>query len=1111
MHRKRLVATVAAAPLLFFASAAMATDIDTAVTTPVRTSDTNQDVKVTKDGSIKPTVTGPALLMDSNHDITNEGTISTTDVDGSVGMQSSGGRTGDITNKGIVSIVEDYTPTDTDPDGEDGPLTGDGDLDGPFAEGAGRYGILVTPGAGALTGNVINERGGSITVEGNGSAGISLESDLTGDLINRGTISVTGGNTTDGRSYGVRATGDVSGDVFLGGSVSAVGEGASAASIEGDVGDSVVIQGAYSARGYRYSTRPADEATRDILDADDLLIGGPAVQVSGNVANGILLDIRPTDEDEEEDDEDNDGIPDAEEGNASITSFGTAPALLVGSSTQSITVGAVGTGDNAFGLINRGTMSADGVYDEQAATALQIGGSGGTTTIEGGVRNDGSITARAFEADSTAVRLTNGATLDGVFLNKGTITSQVIGGSGPLNLPSPLPGAEGEYTATGVLFQAGSNAPTVNNAGVIAAAAFGEKSDAVAIRDLSDTVRTIQNTGRIQAVITPTDDAKDIDDPDLDPSNEVIEGEAIAIDVSASTLGVTITQSGIDDGDDGDDGIDDPDADGDGVDDADEPLIFGKVLLGSGADTLNIANGVLDGDIAFGAGADALNITGGAFVRGKLTDTDGLLDINIADGLLIAEGTDTLEATSLNIGGDGTLLVSIDAENEVSTRFNVDTANLADGAQLGVQIDGLLEFENLGDTKDFLVIDAGSLTVGDINQDLLGATPYLYNIGVVADTTANEVRMSVRRRTAAEAGLNASQTAAYDAFYLALGEDDGIRDAVLGEMTREGFLESYNQMLPDQGEGLFTALDYVSSSIGRAVGMRPDPKARYGPDSFWLQELNVQVKRDAGDTLGSDTKGFGFVGGYEAMDSKGGALGVTLAYVTAEEEDEAAKVGEQTSASLVELGAYWRKAAGSWLFSVRGGGGYAFFDGTRRFISVPQNDFFSPSLVRTAESEWNGLTASANATVAYEARFGGRYYMRPALGLDYFYLREDGREESGGGQGFDLTIEERTSDRLSGSAELALGAEFGRDVWWRPEVKVGYRHAFSGKVGDTVAAFAGGQAFTLVAADPGEGAAVLGFALRAGTPMSYLALEAEMERMKNEQRYKAQLSGRVMF
>src|SRR5690349_23477974 len=133
MHRKRLVATVAAAPLLVFAHAAWATDITTAVTVPVKTSDTNQDVKVTSSGSIKPTVAGPALLMDTNNDITNEGTIGTTGVNNSTGMQAQGGRTGDVTNKGRIEMVEDYTPTDTDPDG-DGPLTGDGDLDGPIAQ-----------------------------------------------------------------------------------------------------------------------------------------------------------------------------------------------------------------------------------------------------------------------------------------------------------------------------------------------------------------------------------------------------------------------------------------------------------------------------------------------------------------------------------------------------------------------------------------------------------------------------------------------------------------------------------------------------------------------------------------------------------------------------------------------------------------------------------------------------------------------------------------------------------------------------------------------------------------------------------------------------------------
>ena len=68
-------------------------------------------------------------------------------------------------------------------------------------------------------------------------------------------------------------------------------------------------------------------------------------------------------------------------------------------------------------------------------------------------------------------------------------------------------------------------------------------------------------------------------------------------------------------------------------------------------------------------------------------------------------------------------------------------------------------------------------------------------------------------------------------------------------------------MLPDQGEGLFSALDYANLSLARATATKPDLRQRYGPDSFWIQELNIQVNRDGGETLGSEAKGFGFVGG----------------------------------------------------------------------------------------------------------------------------------------------------------------------------------------------------------------------------------------------------------
>ena len=118
-----------------------------------------------------------------------------------------------------------------------------------------------------------------------------------------------GGVTAIGdNSYGVRVTGDVSGDIRTGGSITARGPGSTALSVEGDVGGAMVIHSNITATGYRYTTRPAerpegyvetsqnDESILfvDELDPDDLLQGGPAVSIQGNVAGGVLLNRGPT-------------------------------------------------------------------------------------------------------------------------------------------------------------------------------------------------------------------------------------------------------------------------------------------------------------------------------------------------------------------------------------------------------------------------------------------------------------------------------------------------------------------------------------------------------------------------------------------------------------------------------------------------------------------------------------------------------------------------------------------------------------------------------------------------------------------------------------------------
>ena len=367
--------------IVLASSAAAETVISTATTTPVTTSAAG-DIRITSTGSIKPT-SGVAVTVNSSNSVKNEGTIAIQGANDSAGIVANPGFTGNISNSGIITIDENYTPTDTDKDG---------DVDGPFAQGSNRYGIHVL-GGGTYTGDVTHN--GTIAIEGNGSAGIAIDSALNGSVnLTNGKVGVTGND-----SVGLR-TGAVSGNVIVGSgsTIQVQGQNSVGVLVGGDVGGSLVLQGTVTSTGYRYAVSPFDPSK---LDADDLLQGGPAVLVSGNVAGGILLDTRPADNDANNADEDGDGIPDASETTASIASFGAAPALKIGSTTQDIAIGAVASSSAGHGLVIRGNVGASGVYSGINATALEIGGTGHAVNIAGGMTLTGNVAATAIGANAT--------------------------------------------------------------------------------------------------------------------------------------------------------------------------------------------------------------------------------------------------------------------------------------------------------------------------------------------------------------------------------------------------------------------------------------------------------------------------------------------------------------------------------------------------------------------------------------------------------------------------------------------------------------------------------------------------------------------------------------
>lgn len=271
--RKTLLASTCVAA--FISAPAMAeTVIGNALTAPIRTSTVRggnapDDARLAASGSIRPG-SGTAVTIDSNHRMVNEGTIEITNSNGATGIFANAGVVSNITNSatGRIIIDESYAPTDID---------NDGDLDGAFAIGSNRVGIAT---GGDFTGNIVNS--GGIAIEGNDSAGIRLGGPLTGNFTNDGTITVLGD-----RALGVGLQ-NVTGNVRLAGTITATGVDAIGARLAGNLTGSLVVQGNLTATGYRFTTPPADPSR---LDADDLLIGGPALSIEGDVTGGVILAV----------------------------------------------------------------------------------------------------------------------------------------------------------------------------------------------------------------------------------------------------------------------------------------------------------------------------------------------------------------------------------------------------------------------------------------------------------------------------------------------------------------------------------------------------------------------------------------------------------------------------------------------------------------------------------------------------------------------------------------------------------------------------------------------------------------------------------------------------
>jgi hypothetical protein len=1022
MRRYLLATTAVMAIAMPISTGLHAQDISGARTTPVTTSTANAgapgNVRITSTGSVRPTSGTAAVTMDSNHNVVNEGTIQYTGIDGAVGILVNAGTTGDITNSGTITIDEAYTP----PNGDN-----DIDADGPFALGTGRYGIRTL---GAHTGAI--NHSGTITVEGNDSFGIRLGGPLTGAFTHNGTTNLLGDDTT------AVYLDDVTGAVRLANTITARGENAVGAHLAGDVTGRLTVQGVVTSTGYRFTTPPSNTAA---LDADDLLQGGSALLVEGNVTGGIVIAVPPRDSDPNNADEDADGLPDATEGSGRVQSYGAAPAMVIGSATGDIAIGPVTGTATQYGLQVDGVINGSGLYAGVNATGLQIAGRGGDVTIANGIGISGTVTGAANNASAT-----------GLLLGAGTAT-MLVHVTGTVEASGSNAGSN---NSTAILVEAGADVPTIRNAGRVRTAS-GADGNSTAILDLSGNVDLVENSGAITATGATAASTRNI-----------------AIDLSANNGGATVRQTVVAAG-------------------VTAPLIEGDLRFGTGIDTLDLADGSYKGTAYFNDGADRLVMTGDATFTGTARFGTGADTLSLANtalfsgtadfggdagvltlanagrftGRLVNSGSVALTMTggvldltgpsaigSLSMASGSVLQVTLDQTPGEGTFIDVaGNASFADGALVAIRVADLDDVEGT-----YAFLEADSLTGAADLEVSAALLPYLFKATLGIDNLANRLSVTIARRTASELGLNAAQSSAYNAIFAALQEDDQLEDLFLSTTQADAFRTAIGQMLPDHAGGTFEGLSLGLRTLARQQTDPTGPVFTMGGVDVILSAGVWNTGKDAAATAGYDLSGLGAAAAAE-VDTGFGAFGAGISWAF-NDYDQGGDLASVFSHAY-ELSLYWRGEWDGFKAYGRGSVGLANFKGERTL----RGTVGTTTIERTAEGDWSGSFTTAGAGASYELA-SGALFLRPNVTVDYTSLSEKAYEDTGGGDGFNLIVDKRSSDELAVNGGLAAGIDFtgtspGDRNWFRLEGEGGWREIVGGSLGATTARFDGGTAFTI--------------------------------------------------
>ncbi len=1029
------------------AAVAATVTISTATTTPLQTATVDGgnpgDIALVSGGTISPAnASAPAITLNSNNTVKNGGGIIFTDLANTVGIDVQSGFTGTVDNAGAMTMGAPVSGT-THPNYADN-----------------KAAIRID--AGTFSGSILNEAAGAITVYGDNSAGIDIQGAVTGDIDNEGSISVVGDH-----SAGIRILAPLTGNLTSK-NVNTIGIGTSAILVEAPVTGAFAVNGIVGTTGYDHPINPATYTDSDVQITQQ---SGPAIGVGASIGKGIYFNGPSYADNKAVAAGDTTVTPPSQ---SVVNPLSSADAVLISPTLAvtpaDITLGVVGTGDKAYGFVNRGTLSGTGGYDALtsgglgvSAEAVRIEGAtiGGTdyhTVLTGGLRNDGTISATALTNFANGLVIGNLATVP-VISNTGVIGATVKGG--------------GSFSATGILILPGANVGEIDNNGSITATLTGATGDAVAIRDQSGTLTTINNTGQIGVSLVPATNS--------DGTVTLPAGKMIAADLSAASNDITFTNDVPSDFSTAGSNAGKVTGDlmfGSGNDTLDMKggSILSNITFGAGNDSLIATGGSIAGTMDFGTGTNLISIDGGAIVQSKIASA-GPLSIAVNKGELDITSDQPIPVTSATFGSSGVLGVTINTTTGNSTRLDASgTISFASGAEIVPAFSGAYVQDI---TSTILTTPNLQIAGGDVSSLLSAKVPYIYKASLSEASSGgiDSVDFTLTRKTTQELGIPQKLGPALDAMLRVMPGDVNLNAQFAALTTQATFGKAFEELLPSYTDAWLALAKQSTMVSSRQIRERLEnalSERRAG--GAWVSESIYTLNRDlSGGTRGYDGQGTVLGLGLDDYVTHNILAGIEFG-VDHGSYQEDGDIDHPVSIQRWMGGAYVGAREGNLYLSGSVLGALTSTDSSRGVVIGSQ--------LRATQATWGGSRYSADFAATYLGR-RGRWSFKPAAGVEYFHINDSGYTETGGTDpnlttstnAMALQVGPRSADAAIAYGRMVVGYDLsgtqkivpyqaGQPYILRPELTFGFRRDLINSTINTRARYVGDASWFTIASDP---------------------------------------------